>query len=456
MSQSISDDKLIALLNLYYNDPITFAEQILGIELDEQQLQVVNGVYNDDRHVTVRSGRGCGKTFVICTIAWHFLCTRSDSHVYIVAPSGGTADSAIWPNMARIYNSMNPLYKDSFEFLSDSIKHKENKFDWFCVKRTARPENPDALAGTHAPNMLYILDESSGINDEMFRVILGSLTEGQNNKLVMISNPRRLSGFFYESHHPSKNKMFKQLQMSALKSKWVSERSIQDIVDMYGIDSNQYRVEVLGEFPFREDGAIIPWDLANDACIRKGVEPVGELRWGLDVGAGNDKSVLIKRQGPVVFDDIIKIKSKDTNKVVQRVIQEYEALEEEDRPEGIYVDTIGVGKGPGDTLRQAGLPIIPAVASNKAISKKYHYNAKSEWWKEMRDWFMEQEPQIPHDRELLEEITTYRAVPSNDGRFKVEPKDKFKSRLKRSPDTADALAITFSLRSKRTVGLTTG
>ena len=450
----VNDKDLAKLLNLYYHDPILFIKQILTIDLDEQQAKVVRAVYDDERHVTNRSGRGCGKTYVVCSIAWHFLCTRSNSHVYIVAPSGGTADSAIWPNMARIYNLMNPIYKDQFEFQSDMIKHVNNKFDWFCVKRTARPENPDALAGTHAPNMLYILDEASGINDEMFRVILGSLTEGINNKLVMISNPRRLSGFFYNSHAPDKKKMFVQLQMSALNSKWVSKRSIQDIVDMYGIESNEYRVEVMGEFPFREDGAIIPWDLINLAVDRKDVEPAGEMRWGLDIGAGNDKSVLIKRQGPVVFDDIRKYKMKDTTKVVAAVIKEYEECDEDEKPDAIYVDTIGVGKGAGDQLRKAGLPIIPAVASNRAVSKKYNYNAKSEWWKEMSEWFRDQQPQMPADKELSEELATYRAIPSSDGRFKVEPKDKFKSRLKRSPDTADALAITFSLRSKKTAGLT--
>ena len=455
---AINDDQLSQLLQLYYDEPLIFCKQILNVDLDEQQAPVILAMYNDplNRYVSVRSGRGCGKTYAVASSAWHFLCTRSNSKVYITAPSGGTLDAAIWPTMAEIYDNMNPLYKDQFEFQTAQIKHKENPFTWFCVTRTARLENPDALAGTHSHNMLYIVDEASGVTDEMFRVIMGSLTQGKNNKLVMISNPRRLSGFFYESQNPSNKDTFVQLHMSALKSKWVSYKSIQDIKNMYGEDSNEYRVEVLGEFPFREDGAIIPWNLVNAAVERKDVEPVGEIRWGLDVGAGNDKSVLIKRQGPVVFNDIKKIKSKDTMKVVGEVVKEYNNTPDEFKPVSIYVDTIGVGKGPGDRLREQGLPIVPAVASNRAYRKKYNYNAKSEWWREMAEWFREQQPQLPPDKELIEELTTCRSVPSSDGRFKVEQKDKYKTRLKRSPDTADALAITFSMKSKKTVGLTTG
>ncbi len=449
-----SDEDILSLLSLYHSDPILYSQQILDIQPDDQQTQVIQELYGRKK-ASVRSGRGCGKTWAAGLVIWHFLCTRSNSQIYITAASGGTISGAIWPTLGKMYDRMNPIYKDQFEFQTTQIKHVDHNHTWFAKARTARLENPDALAGTHAKNMLYVIDEASGVSDEMFKVILGSLTE-TNNYILMLSNPRRLSGFFFDSHKPSNAKTYAQLHMSALKSAWVTRDSILQWKNLYGEDSNQYKVEVEGEFPDREDDAIIPMSLVLQAIQREDQEPLGDIRWGLDVGAGNDKSVLIKRQGPVVSNDVKKYKFKDTMKVVGKVVEEYNNTPEKLKPDNIYVDTIGVGKGAGDRLREQGLPIVPAVASNRAYMKKYNYNAKSEWWKEMYEWLRDQQPQLPDDDDLLEELTTCRAVPSSDGRFRVEPKDKYKSRLKRSPDTADALAITFSLKSRKTVGLVTG
>lgn len=448
----VLEQNLLALIQLYYDDPILFCQQVMNIYPDEQQTKVILALY-ERKKVSVRSGRGCGKTWAAGIIIWHFLCTRSMSQVYITAATGGTLQGAIWPTLGKMYDKMNSIYKEQFEFQASQIKHKEHPYTWFAMTRTARIENPDAMAGSHAKSMLYIVDEASGVTDEMFRVILGSLTE-EDNYLLLLSNPRRLSGFFFASHKPSVKDTYAQLHMSAINSAWVSKDSIEQWKNLYGEDSNIYAVEVLGEFPTREDESIIPWDLVV-ASTERVSDPAGEIRWGLDMGAGNDKSVLVKRQGPVVFPDIRKWNHKDTMIVVGKVIREYNDTPEEFRPSGIYVDTIGVGKGAGDRLKEQGLPIIPAVASKRAVAKKYIFNAKSEWWNTMAEFFRDEEPQIPNDNELIEQLTTMRSIPSSDGRFKTESKEKYKGRYKASPDVADALAMTFSLRSNKHVGLTT-
>ena len=73
--------------------------------------------------------------------------------------------------------------------------------EWFAVGRTA--SKPDALQGFHAEHVLYIIDEASGVRDEIFEPVLGALsTEGA--KLVMCGNPTKITGFFYDSHHKSR------------------------------------------------------------------------------------------------------------------------------------------------------------------------------------------------------------------------------------------------------------
>ena len=42
--------------------------------------------------------------------------------------------------------------------------------DSFAVGRSGDKSNPEALQGFHSPNMLFLLDEASGIDDIVFEV----------------------------------------------------------------------------------------------------------------------------------------------------------------------------------------------------------------------------------------------------------------------------------------------
>jgi len=449
------EEELKQLVQLCYDDPVMFCILILHITPDDQQCKVIQALY-DHKYVSVRSGRGCGKTWVAGILIWHFLCTRAYSQIYITASSGGTIQGAIWPTLAKLHDNMEPMYKDQFELQNNNIKHKQHKLNWFAMTRTARQENPEALAGSHAMQMLYVIDEASGVADAMFNSIFGSLTE-EDNYLLMLSNPRRLNGFFYESHQHKAKNVYAQLHMNAIKSKFVTEKSVNHWRDLYGEDSNQYQIEVLGEFPRKEDESIIPYDLfingINRELKKEDFEDV-PIIWGLDMAAGNDKSVLVKRQGDYVFPDIMRWKYKDTMKTVGEVVKLYNETPDEMKPVKIYVDAIGVGKGPYDRMKENELPVYPAIANKKAISKKYIFNQKSEWWKEMSEW-IKGEIDLPDDQDLLEEVTSMRAIPSSDGRFRTEGKPAYIKRYSHSPDTGDAFAMTFCLKSRLHVGMTT-
>lgn len=63
-----------------------------------------------------------------------------------------------------------------------------NEEIWFATARTAtKPEN---MQGFHEDNMLFIVDEASGVADPIMEAILGTLS-GANNKLLMCGNPTK-------------------------------------------------------------------------------------------------------------------------------------------------------------------------------------------------------------------------------------------------------------------------
>lgn len=466
----LTNDQIIQLMEQlqedYYWDPVLFAQVILNVQPDDQQADILRTVYKGKR-TSVRSGRGTGKTWIAAMLVWHFLITRAHANIYLAGPSSTALASTLWKSIKAMHNSMNPLYRDMWEVQNNSIKHKTHPLTWFCVVRSARKENPDSMAGAHAEHMLYIIDEASGVDDAILGVISKSLTE-KDNRLLLISNPRRVTGYYFETFHdPHKRKIFALKHMSCHKSAHISEEDLQELIDDCGGEgTDQYMIEVMGEFPLKEERTIIAkrdilrakeYKLPNifnqniDNIPEDEIEPI---IWGLDMAMGNDRSVLVKRQENKVFPDIKKWKHRDTMKTVAAVKDEYDNTPDKLKPTRINVDSIGVGKGSYDRMRELGLPVIAAIASNKAVHKKYNFNQKAEWWKNAAEWF-KGDVDIPDDGDLLLEISAMHNVPDASGRFKCESKEQYIKRFKHSPDTGDAFAMTFCMKSKIHVGLIT-
>ena len=98
--------------------------------------------------------------------------------------------------------------------------------------------------------MLLVADESSAIAEEVFNSAQGALTS-ENTIVILISNPTRLEGYFYKSHHELAH-TFQCLNFSSLESPIVSMKFVNAIIEEHGEDSDEYSIRVLGEFPNKE------------------------------------------------------------------------------------------------------------------------------------------------------------------------------------------------------------
>ncbi len=65
-------------------------------------------------------------------------------------------------------------------------------------------------------------------------------------------------------------------------------------------------------------------------------------------------------------------------------------------------------------------------------------------WSSMKDWLEEGACELPKHDILLEELITIKQTPDMRNRVKLETKDELRRRGVRSPDYADALALTFA------------
>jgi len=211
-------------------------------------------------------------------VLW-FLSCYFPCKVPCTAPTGHQLSDILWAEIAKWHRAMKervPELAAEFAWGSERYSMLTHPQESFAVARTSRPENPEALQGFHSENILFLIDEASGVPEVVFRVAEGALsTDGAF--VVMAANPTREEGYFYDSHHKMRDR-WAALHWDGEASPMVSRQYIDDMRAKYGVDSPIYQVRVKGNFVTAADG-VIPLSL----CI---------ARWGLDVARFGDDSTL--------------------------------------------------------------------------------------------------------------------------------------------------------------------
>ena len=300
------------------------------------------------------------------------------------------------------------------------------------------------MQGVHAEEGIVVLmpDEASGIAEPVFEAAIGSMS-GHNCCTIMTSNPTRTSGTFYDSQTRLRGS-WKCYKVSYEDSTRVSAAFVREVAEKYGEDSNQFRVRCLAEFPKSDDDTLIPLELVEAAASRDiEIEHPPPPVWGLDVSRfGDDKTVLLERRGRVV-GRIEKWGKADTMQTAGRVYAAY--VKAEVKPVEVLVDVIGIGAGVVDRLRELGLPVVAVnVGESPSVAGGGYFNLRAELWGEMKEWFEGRDVLIPRDDDLIGECSVPRYKYSSNGRLQLESKEDMKKRGVKSPNVADALALTFA------------
>lgn len=161
---------------LYYIDnPVDFVEDIIGAKPDVNQKAILNSLAKYPM-TSVRSGHGIGKSAVEAWAVIWFICTRPYPKIPCTAPTQHQLYDILWAEISKWLRS-NPALQREITWTQERVYMNGAKEEWFAVARTAN--TPDALQGFHSESMLFIIDEASGVDDEVFEPVLGALsTEG--------------------------------------------------------------------------------------------------------------------------------------------------------------------------------------------------------------------------------------------------------------------------------------
>jgi hypothetical protein len=434
------------------NGPVLFVQEVFGVEPSEQQKELLRAYGRGDRRISFVSGHNVGKTAGISWITWHAMITEFPFIALVTAPTEGQLFNGYFMEVKRWYRKLPLSLQELFEVKGDSIVLRSQPENCYLQVRTSRPEKPEALAGVHLDTgfVLLIADEASGVPDPIFEAASGSMA-GHNAMTILTGNPVRTSGLFFDTWHVLAD-MWTKIHASSEESTLVSADFIEDMRRRYGVDSNAYRVRVLGLFPKADDDSVIPFELIEAALHREVVaNPFAPISWGLDVARkGANRSALAKRQANVQLGTMRWWRDKNLMDLATLVKLEWDGTPLSMRPVEIMVDAIGMGAGVADRLVQLGLPAIPINVSEATsvishVSGGTFLNLRAELAFKARDWFATLNVHI-NDEELAKELGIPWYTFTKTGRVVVASKEDIRKRhpIMGSPDLGDAFILTFA------------
>ena len=438
------DNPFREFLTRYVNDPVGFVTEVRKVTPDDWQKEFLNAIVQGERRISVRSSHGVGKsTAASWAILWHILF-RFPQKTLVTAPTSGQLFDALFAELKTWITELPSILSELLEVKSDRVTLKSAPSESFISCRTSRAENPEALQGAHSKFVLLVADEASGVAEQVFEAAAGSMS-GESAVTVLLGNPTRTSGLFFDSHNRSKDQWWTR-KVSAHDSPRVSESFIEEMEARYGPESNAFRIRVLGEFPRSDDDTVIALDLVESAQNRDiEVSADSPIIWGVDVSRfGQDLSVLCRRQGRKV-EALKTWRQLDLMQLTGAIVAEYESQLPRTQPSQICVDSIGVGGGVVDRLIELGLPAIGINTAESPSTKGTYLNLRAELWWQIKAWLELRDCQMPKDDLLLAELVSPKYKFTSSGKLQLESKDDMRKRGLASPDRADALALTFAV-----------
>lgn len=488
----------------YAKDPVGFGEEVLGESYTDEVKALMESVRDNEITIAI-SANGTGKTHSAARIAcWFKLCYGQDAQVLTAAaPPENNLKTILWGEIGSIVNKHPGLF-DSYTITTLKIEDSPKSFILgLTIPSSGTPaERESKFSGKHSPYLLFILDEGDAIPDEVYKGIEGCMSGGIIVRLLIMFNPKQESG---EVYRMIRDKRANVVSLSAFAHPNVvtGENRIPGAVTRdttirrinqwcrplaegeqgkdffilpaflegctakspsgvmypalkpgkYEIVNSAFSYMSLGRYPAQSSRQLISREWINAARARwdsyaaafgavppKGVRPIH----GQDVAEfGDDENVALFRYGGWV-EPVVTWSGMERYLVANRARDEY-------KDRNAYrcnVDASGIGIGIAPTMTSDGCAAFSVFVGKPSKQKtelgEFGTIRDQLWWA-VREW-LQNDPgaMLPPDEMLVEELQCPTYKNDNRGKIKVMDKDTMREILKRSPDRADALCLTFA------------
>lgn len=438
-------------------DPVAWVIERLGEHLWSKQIEVAESV-RDHRYTAVQSCHDAGKSFLAGRLAAWWIDTHPAREAFVVstAPTHPQVRAILWREIQRAHTA-------------GGLAGRLNQTEWWLgpeivgIGRKPSDYDPTAFQGIHARYVLVVIDEACGIPESLWNAV-DSLVTNEDCRVLAIGNPDDPTSHFAKVCRPGSGwnviqidgletpnftdeEVPAEIEPLLLSPTWVQERR-----ERWGEGSPLFRSKVRGLFPEDAEDSVIPlsWVRAAQDRWREWQASGGRLgalsSLGVDVArGGSDQTVAAPRHGDVVAELVTRTgaESEDSMATVAWV----EGLAGPPGPAEVVVDSIGVGAGVVDRLRELGYPVVGFVASagtdmtDSTGDLRFVNKRAAAWWslRDLLDPLRAPTLCLPLSDDLAADLSAPRWKLMSGRRIQVESKDDIRSRLGRSTDEGDAV-----------------
>lgn len=480
---------------VYQKDPVGYCRNILGVEPWSAQVRILEAV-RDHMRVAVRSGHKIGKSRSAAIVAWWFFCSWPDARAVMSSTTARQVDQILWREirMVRARGGRCVGCRLEMEAAIDAgMPQVEAQHRWRrpCPHSALIEEEPgelartgvksddfreivgftakeaEAVAGVSGENLLYIVDEASGVPQVIYNAIEGNRAGGDRTggaRIVLFGNPTKNEGEFYEAFH-AKSELYHGITVSSEETPnvvagrkvvpglatadWVEEKKLE-----WGEESPLYTIRVKGKHATHEEGKIFSVHTISEAEKRWPETPEqGRLYVGVDVAGESvvaDEIVFAPRRGLKLLG-LQPHHRLNTDGIVTHLLALLGTLKLAretpvlvvDREGPIGIEVYGKLKLHLDEPKnKLAFELVGVRASGPALRQPDVYNRQRDaLTANLASWMIRDGGAIVEDAKLAAELHVMEWILLANGLLKVTSKDEIKKKLGRSPDRYDALAL---------------
>jgi hypothetical protein len=492
----------------YQEDPVGFCDEILHEKLTDDVKTMMQSVRDFPVTVAV-SANATGKTHSGARIAVWFYKSHPECKVFTAAaPPLENLKNILWGEIGSVVAEHPKLFAADSVTTLDIRRGSEDFITGVTIPSSGTAEEREAkFSGKHQKHMLFVLDEGDAIPDDVYKGIESCMSGGTKVRLLIFLNPRHASGAVYRMQrdgtasvvhlsafsHPNVIEGREVIPGAVTRdttvrriNEWTrplhpdehaEAEVLFDLPDflvgavgqsMSGIPypplppgtrkiiTAAFSYMVLGRYPAQGANQLISSEWISRARTRYDiyvathgdVPPVGSSGiMGQDVAEmGDDLNVAIARYGGYVTIPK-EWGGVDTIETGSRAADWYRSHPNITRAN---VDATGVGAGVAPHMQMLNCVAVGVKVAERPTLRtemgEFRILRDQLWW-QCREW-LRTDPgaMLPPDEQLIEELQapTYN---TDSGKIEVMKKPDMKEVLKRSPNKADALCLTFAGQS---------
>lgn len=492
----------------YRSNPVGFGEEVFGDKYTPDVKDLMQSVAKNTITVARSANAIGKSHSAARLALWFYLCYPDSQVYITAAPPLENLKNILWGEVVNVKNTHPDLFVQERMNTLQISRSSRSFVTGVAIPTTGTPEERQAkFSGKHAANLFFIVDEGDAVPEEVYKGIEGCMSGGNAHLLVMF-NPKAQRGPVYDMEKTGRAKVVhlsalrhpnvitgQDIIPGAVTRETVVRRinewtrpmvegevpgeierfEVPDFlvgVTAHSLSGDPYpplpagtRIiqepgfyyMVLGIYPAQGANQLISQDWIDKARSRwdayvavNGERPPQNVnpRLGLDVAEfGPDWNVPMLRYGSYVARIPRIWQGVDPTVTSEKGVE----LCDRYNVDIVLVDATGVGSGVAPAMAKAkrGLRAISVKVAGKPgnflrIEQGEFYTLRDQLWWAVREWLRtDAQAMLPPEPLLVQEllVPTYDVVGKT---VRVMDKQTMREYLKRSPNYADALALTFT------------